>query len=83
MRPNKVEPTRLRGSNPEVARLSTLGSLRLNAFLVLEDGPVKNVVVLEALPDEKIPEELSQVSVCKQACQSQSKEACAEILDES
>ena len=41
---------------------SALGPLRLNALLVLEDGPVKYIVVLESLPDEEIPEELSQVS---------------------
>jgi hypothetical protein len=43
---------------------SNLGN-SLGILLVLVDGPIKNIVVLEALSNEEITEDLSQVGVIR------------------
>ena len=45
--------------------LALIGSLSdgLRVLLVLVDGPVEDVVVLEALTDEEVPEDLAEVRV--------------------
>jgi len=50
----------------------TLRSLGLDALLILEDGPIKHVVVLEALTDEEIAEQLAQVAVIGLVIEAQS-----------
>mmetsp|Transcript_16937 Transcript_16937/g.33938 ORF Transcript_16937/g.33938 Transcript_16937/m.33938 type:complete len:319 (+) Transcript_16937:608-1564(+) len=46
-------------------RTLTLRPLGLDAFLILEDGPVKDIIVLETLPNKEIAEKLSQVPIIR------------------